>query len=425
MGSSTLISRKRPLISDIARERSAVSAFRRPWILWRKTYSSIGTALESSSVNSSGWCSRSQSAGSSLKRRTRRSSFIGGRDRRSSHVADPATFPRIFGVDRFPGRRPGLLRGFLPGLIRVKEKVNAVCVAAEGAKVGGGCRRAQGCDGVLYAGLVEHQHIGVALNDEHRAFLAYSLQDLGEAVEQVALVEDLRLGGVQVLGMIVTEGTGSEADDPAAPVGDREGDPASKTLPTPHRKKPRSFENLPLEPQLRRCLDKTRDTTGRSITQTEFFYSRNCDAAALQVVAGVLGSGGLGLQEVLVIVDGSRGQGPMDGTTTEGALLCGLGVAGAFELEFDAGSLGQVRNGVHERERLEIHDEFYGVPAFITTETMVEVPFRVYGEGGGFLRVIRVRAETDEAGPLAPESGELRGHLDDVRRLPHLLYAPL
>src|SRR5215211_3374144 len=186
----------------------------------------------------------------------------GGRDRRSSHVADPATFPRIFGVDRFPGRRPGLLRGFLPGLIRVKEKVNAVCVAAEGAKVGGGCRRAQGGDGVLYAGLVEHQHIGVALDDEHRAFLAYSLQDLGEAVEQVALVEDLRLGGVQVLGMIVTEGTGPEADDPAAPVGDREGDPASKTLPPRAERSPAASRISRSNPSFAAALTKPETPRG-------------------------------------------------------------------------------------------------------------------------------------------------------------------
>src|SRR3712207_6903559 len=52
-----------------------------------------------------------------------------------------------------------------------------------------------------------------------------------------------------------------------------------------------------------------RSTTGRSIAQTKFFYSRRTDAAALQVISSMLGFGGLGFQEVLMVIHGRSGQG--------------------------------------------------------------------------------------------------------------------
>lgn len=115
----------------------------------------------------------------------------------------------------------------------------------------------------------------------------------------------------------------------------------------------------------------------------------------------------------------------MDSAATKVALSGGFGVGTAFELEFDAASLGEVRDRVHEGKRFKVHDELYGVPAFIAAETVVEVSLCMYRERRGFLGVIRVRAKADEAGSLASEGGKLRGYLGDVRRLPYLLYAPL
>lgn len=126
-----------------------------------------------------------------------------------------------------------------------------------------------------------------------------------------------------------------------------------------------------------------------------------------------------------MIVGGGRGQGSMDGAATKVALSGGFGVGTAFELELDVASLGEVRDCVHEGKRFKVHDEFYGVPAFIAAETVVEVSLCMYRKRRGLLGVVWVWAETDEAGSLAPEGGELGGDLDDVRRLPYLLYAPL
>jgi hypothetical protein len=175
-----------------------------------------------------------------------------------------------------------------------------------------------------------------------------SLRIASRTVKQVALVEDLRLGGVQVLGVIVAKGTRPEADDPTAPVGDRKGDPASKTFPPSRRKKTRRTENLPVEPQLRRCLDNTRDTTGRSVPQTKFFDSRKRNSAAFQVVSGVFGFGRSGLQEVFVIVDGRCGERFVDVAAAKVSFSGGFGISSTLEVQLDAGALGQVGDGVNE-----------------------------------------------------------------------------
>jgi hypothetical protein len=135
--------------------------------------------------------------------------------------------------------------------------------------------------------------------------------------------------------------------------------------------------------------------------------------------------GGLGLQEVLMIVDGRCGECPVYGATAEVALPCGFGIASALEFEIDAGAFGQVGNGVHEGERFKIHDEFYGIAALFAAETMVKVPLRMHGERRSFFGMVGVRAEADEAGSLAPEGNELGGYLDDVSRFADLLYAAL
>jgi hypothetical protein len=57
-----------------------------------------------------------------------------------------------------------------------------------------------------------------------------------------------------------------------------------------------------------------------------------------------------------VVVDGCGGECFVDIAAAEVTFPCGVKVSAAFELEFDAGALGQVGDGVQEGERLEIHD---------------------------------------------------------------------
>src|SRR5215217_1313818 len=119
--------------------------------------------------------------------------------------------------------------------VRVEEDVDPISMTAEHAQMTRGSRGAQRGDGVLDARLIEHQDIGIPFDDERCTFPADSLEDLREPVEQIPLVEDLRLWRVEVLGLGVTERSRPEADDPSPPVRDGEGDPTGKTLPSTRR----------------------------------------------------------------------------------------------------------------------------------------------------------------------------------------------
>ena len=68
----------------------------------------------------------------------------------------------------------------------------------------------------------ERDHVHVAFGDDHRAALAHRRPRQRQAVEQLALAEQRRLGGVQVLRARLAQRPAAEAHDPAAPVVDRE-----------------------------------------------------------------------------------------------------------------------------------------------------------------------------------------------------------
>jgi hypothetical protein len=124
-----------------------------------------------------------------------------------------------------------------------------------------------------------------------------------------------------------------------------------------------------------------------------------------------------------VIIDGGGGECLVDRTPAEGTFSRGALVSPALELQVHAGAFGEVGDGVGEVEGLEIHDELDGVAAPLTAKAVIEAAVRGDAEGRSFFLVVRVGAEADEAGSLAPEGGELGGYLDDVGRLPDLLYA--
>ena len=134
---------------------------------------------------------------------------------------------------------------------------------------------------------------------------------------------------------------------------------------------------------------------------------------------------GFGPEEVLVIVDGGGGEGLVDSTSTEVTFPGGAWVSRALELQVYAGAVGEVGDCFGELQRLEIHDQFDGVPAALASETVVEASVRGDAEGRGFLLVVWIRTEACEAGSLAPEGCKLGGYLDDPGRLPDLFYAAL
>ena len=72
------------------------------------------------------------------------------------------------------------------------------------------------------AGLGQRDDVHVALGQDERSSLARLSLGAVEVVEEVALVEDLGLGRVQVLGPGVAQRPAAEAHGPAALVGNRE-----------------------------------------------------------------------------------------------------------------------------------------------------------------------------------------------------------
>ena len=88
--------------------------------------------------------------------------------------------------------------------------------------------RAHRCDDRLEPRLPQGDHVGVALDDDGAVLLRDRRPGEVEAVEDVALLEQLALGGVDVLPLqwiVVVELAGLEADHPAPRVGEREHQP--------------------------------------------------------------------------------------------------------------------------------------------------------------------------------------------------------
>ena len=101
--------------------------------------------------------------------------------------------------------------------------------------------RAQGADDVGQPRLVGGDHVGIPLDHRHPAGLAGGVAGEVGGVEGPALLEDRRLGGVQVLGGLqagfgvassrsVRQDSAAEGDGPAAGVVDREDEAAAEAV---------------------------------------------------------------------------------------------------------------------------------------------------------------------------------------------------
>ena len=116
---------------------------------------------------------------------------------------------------------PGLLAG---GVDVVGER-DPARVAGQQRDLAGREGRAEAGDDVVEAGLVGHQRVGVALDDDRLACLADRALGLVDEVERPALVEERRRRGVEVLGPVALEEPAAEPDRVAVLVADREEDP--------------------------------------------------------------------------------------------------------------------------------------------------------------------------------------------------------
>ena len=94
-----------------------------------------------------------------------------------------------------------------------------------------GDRRPHHPDRLLDPGLVQRQHVGVALDHDRPAALGDRLFGQVDPVEHLALVEEVGLGRVDVLGALVgAHRPAAEAERAAAAVADREHDPLAEAV---------------------------------------------------------------------------------------------------------------------------------------------------------------------------------------------------
>src|SRR3989441_127216 len=154
--------------------------------------------------------------------------IVTGGQQRDLH-AQRAAVEGAGAVDRpreAPGRRlEQLLRALrrpLAGGVGVEKSHDLVAVAAQERQLRGRERRAERGHRLGEAVLVRHEAVDVALDEQRAVLRSHRLaRDVGR-VEEVALGVERRLGGVQVLRLVVAEGAAAEGHHARLEVADRE-----------------------------------------------------------------------------------------------------------------------------------------------------------------------------------------------------------
>ncbi len=151
------------------------------------------------------------------------------------HIRQPAAIGRALDLADQGGQLRGAEGGSaLAGGIHVIGQGDARGVAGEQLHLSRGERRAHAADDVLEAGLVGHQGIRVALHQHGPSILADGRLGTVDEVQRAALVEEQRLGGIEVLGSAVrglrTEDATSQAGGTPAGIPDGEDDAGTEAV---------------------------------------------------------------------------------------------------------------------------------------------------------------------------------------------------
>ncbi len=128
------------------------------------------------------------------------------------------------------GAGGGADRGLLPGAVAVEAEDRRGIEPPHPLELGLGDRGAERGDDLADPRRVERDHVHLAL--DHDQALRGAAGGAGEVeVEQgAALVEQRRVGGVEIFGLAGAEDAAAESDHPAALVLDRIGQPAAEAV---------------------------------------------------------------------------------------------------------------------------------------------------------------------------------------------------
>ncbi len=263
-------------------------------------------------------------------------------------------------------------------------------------------RRSHHPDRLLDPRLVQGEDVGVALDDDCPRRLCDRRLGEIDPVEHVALVEELGLGGVDVLGALVgAHRAAAEAEGAAAAVADREHDPGAEAVvlatSSPPLNEADGTELADLEPGAL-AADEDRVPGARRVSDSEPAQRLLLEAALGEV--GARPPRLLGVPEVA----GIEGGGAVEQLTERPSLLAaGLGLRVlALALELDPVAVGEQLDRLGEPEPLLLLDELDRVAADPAAEAVVELLLGVDRERRRALLV--ERAEADPAHPLARRS---------------------
>ena len=120
--------------------------------------------------------------------------------------------------------------GPLAGGVAVETQIGLVGDLPQQGEMAFRQRRAERRDRLHDARLGQGDHVHIAFGDQDAAPVMRRGAGLGQAVQGAALVEQRRVGGIEVFGLAVAQGAAAERDDAAAGVGDREQHPVAEKI---------------------------------------------------------------------------------------------------------------------------------------------------------------------------------------------------
>ena len=254
-----------------------------------------------------------------------------------------------------------------------------------------GQRGAERGDRLAEARLRQRHHVHVALDRDDAALVVRGLASTRRIEQDVALVEQRRLGRVQVLRRLVgIERTATEGDGAALEVGDREHHAVAEAVV--------GDGNVVTADQhagLDHLLDRVA-RLGQMLAQRRLGIGRVTDAELLDRLAlepaffGDVGArlGGGGRREL----GDEEGGGDLHQLEQPLALVVALRVARVGRRQCDAGLLRQPLDGLGERQSLGLHQEREDVAVLTAREAVVEALVVVDEERRRFLRLERRQA---------------------------------
>ena len=290
-------------------------------------------------------------------------------------------------------------RGLAPGLVPVEqEDCGARAGALDQPRVGLGRRRPEDRHGLAQSGGVQGHHVRIALDEDHPLLLPGVGQGAVVRVDDRALLEPVRLGGVDVLGTLRPgQQARPEADRPSSIVTDRDHQAVveevvgAAVLATPDQ----ADALTELDVALPLGLEAARDLrAARSEAEAERLDDGAVEAPLLQVLTrcpSFTPLEGIGVERLRLVQEGEA-RVMVAVLTPAAATLAAQGL----EVLLHADHLRRGLERVHEVAAEPVLEQLQDVPAGAAgAEAVPEPRVRTDGERGGVLLVQRA------AGPEA------------------------